>query len=77
MHVGEQSLQLPRAETIRAAKVAAHKASGFGAFSASNYLEDHTFRKPSDIWLQINLLFRGFTIFLFTTYRVVPLHHLL
>ena len=56
------SRQLPRAETIRA-KVAAHQASGFSAFSTSNYLGDHTFRKPSDIWLLINRPCRSFPIF--------------
>lgn len=48
--------------TIRS-KVAAHQASGFSAFSTSNYLGDHTFRKPSDIWLPINLLCQRISIF--------------
>ena len=56
------SRQLPRAETIKD-KVAAHQASGFSAFSTSNYLGDHTFRKPSDIWLPINRPCLIFSIF--------------
>lgn len=56
------SKQLPRVETIRD-KVVAHQASGFSAFSTSNYLGDHTFRKPSDIWLPINLSCPIFSIF--------------
>ena len=56
------SRKLPRSETITA-KVAAHQASGFSAFSTSNYLWDHTFRKPSDIWPPINLSCLRFSIF--------------
>lgn len=68
------SRQLPQAETIRA-KAKAHQASGFSAFSTSNYLGDHTFRKPSDIWLPINPLCLSFSIFYLL--RTVRFHRII
>lgn len=70
------SRQLPWAETIRA-KVAAHQASGFSAFCTSNYLGDPTFREPADIWLPIKPPAPELLSFLFTTHRMIALHHLL
>lgn len=45
------------------AKVAAHQPSAFRALSTSNYLGDHTFRKPWNIWFPIKLPCQGFSIF--------------
>lgn len=64
------SRQLPQAETIKA-KVVVHQASGFSAFSTSNYLGDHTFRKPFYIWLPINRAWWSFSI-IYLIFNVVP-----
>lgn len=70
------SKQLPQVETIRAT-VAAHQANGYSAFSASNYVGDHTLRKNFRHSASSKIPAPVLLNFLFTTNCIVALHHLL
>lgn len=70
------SKQLPQVETIRAT-VAPHQASGYSAFSASNYVGDHILRKNFRHSASSKIPAPVFLNFLFTTNCIVALHHLL